>query len=243
MLIETNDPRTVSVMGLLQHLNTQELRDLLNEDSRLEFIIKDSQMVKQQESEKDVILASNKSLAEYNLSWEPKVTIGKQKLVELYQTACQLEKIVEEKEKKMGNQNEGINTDTAMALLQSAASQAEDESEAVADKFLDRTLDVDTFVEEFQARRKTAHLRRVKTDKMKELMAKQKTTSSSNLMRPAPPPPPVFASQAPQPMSFTPNNPLPYPTTASNLPYPIFPPNQPSGMPYPMPSTNMYPRF
>ena len=71
MLIEANDPRTVrfqalcdplvskstlttfcyvfliqvSVMALIQHLNMQELKDLLNEDSRLEYIIKDSQMV------------------------------------------------------------------------------------------------------------------------------------------------------------------------------------------------------
>ena len=32
-------------MALIQHLNMQELKDLLNEDSRLEYIIKDSQMV------------------------------------------------------------------------------------------------------------------------------------------------------------------------------------------------------
>ena len=45
MLIEANDPRTVGVMNLLQHLNTQELKDLLNEDARFEMIIKDSQCV------------------------------------------------------------------------------------------------------------------------------------------------------------------------------------------------------
>jgi len=45
MLIEASDPRTVSVMSLLQHLNTQELKDLLNEDDRFEIIIKDSQCV------------------------------------------------------------------------------------------------------------------------------------------------------------------------------------------------------
>ena len=45
MLIEANDPRTVDVMGLFQHLTIQQLKDFLNEDSRLESIIKDSQMV------------------------------------------------------------------------------------------------------------------------------------------------------------------------------------------------------
>lgn len=103
--------------------------------------------MKQQESEKDMLLASNKSLAEYNLSWEPKITTGKQKLVELYQIACQMEKSVEEREKMMGSQGDNINIDTALAMLQSSTTQAEEESEALAEKFLDRTLDVDTFVE------------------------------------------------------------------------------------------------
>lgn len=46
MLIEVDDPRTVTVMGLLQHCNSSELKELLNEDARLEFIIRDSQLVK-----------------------------------------------------------------------------------------------------------------------------------------------------------------------------------------------------
>ena len=45
MLIEVDDPRTVSVMSLLQHCNSSELKELLNEDSRLEFLIRDSQLV------------------------------------------------------------------------------------------------------------------------------------------------------------------------------------------------------
>lgn len=45
MLIEVDDPRTTTVMSLLQHCNSSELKELLNEDSRLEFIIRDSQLV------------------------------------------------------------------------------------------------------------------------------------------------------------------------------------------------------
>jgi ESCRT-I complex subunit VPS37 len=190
--------------------------------------------VKQQEAEKDVLLASNKSLAEYNLTWEPKLNSGKQKLVELYQIASQLERSREEKEKEVEGQADSISLDTAIGLLQSATLQAEEESEQLAEKFLERALDVDTFVEEFQQRRKMTHLRKVKADKMKELVAKQKHSAQqfgvSNPARPAPPPP----SYANQPFS---NNPLP-----PYLPYPIFPPNNAPNMPYPMyPNSNMYP--
>ncbi|KAI9560021.1 putative vacuolar protein sorting-associated protein 37B [Daphnia sinensis] len=239
MLIEVDDPRTVTVMGLLQHCNSSELKELLNEDARLEFIIRDSQLVKQQESEKDMLLASNKSLAEYNLTWEPKISSGKQKLVELYQIGSQLEKSLEEKE-IMGH-GESITLDTALGLLQSATLQADEESEKLAEKFLDKSLDVDTFVEEFQQRRKVAHLRKVKADKMKELVAKQKHTVQqhgiSTHIRPAPPPPSYVTHSS----STNPIPPYPIHSAPGNLPYPIFPPNNASSMPYPIyPNSNVY---
>ncbi|XP_057365604.1 vacuolar protein sorting-associated protein 37B-like isoform X2 [Daphnia carinata] len=235
-----DDPRTVTVMGLLQHCNSSELKELLNEDARLEFIIRDSQLVKQQEGEKDMLLASNKSLAEYNLTWEPKISSRKQKLVELYQIGSQLERSQEEKEKRMEEQGDSITLDTAIGLLQSATLQAEEESEQLADKFLDRALDVDTFVEEFQQRRKMAHLRKVKADKMKELVAKQKHSAHqhgiSTHIRPAPPLPSYVTHSSSA-------NPPPYPiqNAPGNLPYPIFPPNNASSMPYPIyPNCNVY---
>lgn len=189
-----------------------------------------------------MLLASNKSLAEYNLSWEPKLNAGKQKLVELYQSASQLERSQEEKEKRMEEQGDSITLDTAIGLLQSATLQAEEESEQLADKFLDRALDVDTFVEEFQQRRKMAHLRKVKADKMKELVAKQKhnVQQIANHVRPAPPPP-TYSTNQPL-LNSSPLPPYPMPSAAGNLPYPIFPPNNAPSMPYPMfPNSSMYP--
>lgn len=45
MLIEVDDPRTTNVMSVLQHCSSSELKELLNEDVRLESIIRDSQIV------------------------------------------------------------------------------------------------------------------------------------------------------------------------------------------------------
>ena len=41
MLVEPNDPSVVGTMGFVQHLNTEELKALLNDEGRLEFMIKD----------------------------------------------------------------------------------------------------------------------------------------------------------------------------------------------------------
>jgi len=240
MLIEANDPRTVSVMNLLQHLNTEELKDLLNEDARFEIIIKDSQCVKQQESEKDVLLVSNKSLAEYNLTFEPKLSVGRQKLIELHQTASQLENDIQGKEESFEQSGAEVTLETAIALLQTAAVQAEEESEALANNFLDQNLDVETFVDEFQHIKKLAHLRRVKSDKIKELAAKKHSAATTSPMRTAPPIPGYFQQPVPNVSSGNPSGVFP-----SSLPYPIFPPNQPqSSMPYPVyPNQSMFPRY
>ena len=197
------------------------------------------------------MLASNKSLAEYNLKFEPKINSNKAKLIELYQSASELDSVVQEKEKKMDKQGDNMTTETAVVLIQSSASQTEEESDQLAEKFLDKTLDVDTFIEEFQNRRKTAHLRKVKAEKMKELIAKQKQSSSGGPpARPAPLPPVYMSQQPPAPLFSAPSS-LPYPmggasgAAASSLPYPMFPPNQSAsgGMqPYPVfPNANIYP--
>lgn len=177
------------------------------------------------------------------MSWEPKLNAGKQTLVELYQTASQLERSQEEKEKRMEEQGDSITLDTAIGLLQSATLQAEEESENLAEKFLEKVLDVDMFVEEFQQRRKLAHLRKVKADKMKELVAKQKHSLQqigvTNHARPAPPPPNYTNPFSNNPVPL----PYPIPSAGGNLPYPLFPPSNASSLPYPtaFPTPNIYP--
>ena len=196
--------------------------------------------MKQQESEKDVLLVSNKSLAEYNLTFEPKLSIGRQKLIELHQTASQIENNLQAKEASFEESGGEVTLETAIALLQTAAVQAEEESEALANNFLDQNLDVEKFVDEFQRIRKVAHLRRVKSDKIKELALKKQSAATSSPIRPPPPVPNYFQ---PSGSAIPSSNP---PTTfPSNLPYPIFPPNQPqSSLPYPTyPNQSMFPRF
>jgi len=45
--------------------------------------------------------------------------------------------------------------------------------QAIAEKFLEGDLDIDGFLEQFTASRKVMHLRRVKADKMTEILKRQ----------------------------------------------------------------------
>jgi ESCRT-I complex subunit VPS37 len=52
--------------------------------------------------------------------------------------------------------------------------------QAIAENFLGGNLEIDSFLEQFTARRKVMHLRRVKADKMAELLTKQHNASHLN---------------------------------------------------------------
>lgn len=104
-----------------------------------------------------------------------------------------------------------ISQDTALALLQSAAVDAEDESEKIYQQFLDKEIsNIDTFLEQFTAARKTMHERKLKADKMVELMRNQ-TNQNRNSFYQSPQNPPY------------PGGPTPYPIGGMGMPMPGMP--------------------
>lgn len=71
-----------------------------------------------------------------------------------------------------------MNRDTALALLQTAAAESEEASEQIVKQFLEKELPVDGFLEQFMVSRKTMHLRKLKAEKMNEIIRKGASVSS-----------------------------------------------------------------
>lgn len=85
--------------------------------------------------------------------------------------------------------------------------EAEEESENLMENFLSSgDGGIEQFLEEYQEKRKLAHMRRIKIDKMRELLARQGGGATPS--RQAPPPP---AGALPYPSPGYSNMPLPYP--------------------------------
>ena len=82
-----------------------------------------------------MLMTSNKSLAEYNLSQEPVITEAKQILVEKYQKAAQLAEEVKKVKTELDRQTGKMTPDTMLALLEAANQEGEEESEKVGRKF------------------------------------------------------------------------------------------------------------
>ncbi|KAG0418309.1 hypothetical protein HPB47_004948 [Ixodes persulcatus] len=174
------NPDYTAALGLFQHLNTEELQKLLNDDSRVEAwsktcnrsTVESVAQVKNAESEREMLLASNKSLADFNLSREPKMRQSRQQIKELYEQAQELMQEVEQRKKTLENSVELLEGETT----------------------------VESFLEQFADARKLAHLRRVKVDKMTELLTNRSRNPSRLPGGALPPLPSRPAPPAPAPM-------------------------------------------
>ncbi|XP_046740074.1 vacuolar protein sorting-associated protein 37B isoform X1 [Diprion similis] len=205
------EPDIVATLGLLSHLNNEELKELLNDDDKFEEIVKDVKQFKEQDTEKEMLLASNRSMAEFNLSNKPKLEDGKQAIRELSEKGSKLCTSVMEKLDQLKEQSGTMTVDTALALLQASAAEIEEESEKIQGKFMNEEMEVDEFLEQFLTRRKLMHLRKVKVDKMKELMLKPRPSSSGILGYPTSG---NFPGMGPS---------VPYPTGVIGMPMPVPP--------------------
>ena len=108
-------------------------------------------------------MASNKSLAQYNMSQEPVLREGKQRLAEKHSEATSLSSGLRSLQSELQTKSGQVGPETLLALLQAAMQEVEDEGENLMESFLqggDRN--VEQFMEEYLEKRKLAHLRRIK---------------------------------------------------------------------------------
>jgi len=110
-------------------------------------------------SEKEMLMASNKSLAEFNLSQEEPLRQTRVRLQEKHREVKRAQEQVRKMKGQLeentassssstnvGSQNE---PDTMLALLQAAHAEAEEESEQIADQLVKGGGDVDDFLKTY----------------------------------------------------------------------------------------------
>ncbi|KAK0159368.1 hypothetical protein PV328_010253 [Microctonus aethiopoides] len=202
------EPDIPAALAMLNHLSNSELNELLNDDRKFEEVVKDIKQFKDLETEKEMLMASNRSLAEFNLTQQPTLEEGKKTLEELSETGSALCTRIQEKLDIIKEKSGSMSVDSALELLQAGATEIEEESEKHAEKFLAGELEVEEFLEQFLTRRKLMHLRKVKVDKMRELRRRSSMRASGGY------PPSNFPGIAPS---------VPYPTGPVSMPMPVAP--------------------
>ncbi|KAK9872010.1 hypothetical protein WA026_015256 [Henosepilachna vigintioctopunctata] len=206
----------------LEDLSNHELDQILNNDEKIEEILSEADQIylKELQNEKETVMATNESLAEINLAREPELIEGREKLLAKSAEGEAISKKVEEKLQLIRNKNGDLSLETALALLRTAASEMEEESDGVAKKFMDEGGDLEDFLDQFLAKRKIMHLRLVKADKMSKILQRGDPTMNNMSSYPNPPPLSINSSYFPGIPSNVPPPSVPYPVGPLNMPMP-----------------------
>lgn len=65
-----------------------------------------------------------------------------------------------------------MNPESMLDILKASAAESEEKSDKIAEDFFDQSLSIDEFLEQFKPSRIEMHLRKLKVDKMQELLRK-----------------------------------------------------------------------
>ncbi|XP_055987393.1 vacuolar protein sorting-associated protein 37B [Sorex fumeus] len=197
-------------------LSLVQLNELLEDDGRLAEMVQQMEETQNVQLSKEMTLASNRSLAEGNLLFQPRLDALKARLTQKYQELQALFEAYQIRKTKLDKQSSSASLETLLALLQAEGAKIEEDTENMAEKFLDGELPLDSFVDVYQSQRRLAHMRRVKIDKLQELVLKGQRLAAAPL-----------PARAPEPAA-----PLPYPApeasgAPSALPRRVPPPPPP----------------
>ncbi|XP_076003936.1 vacuolar protein sorting-associated protein 37C [Genypterus blacodes] len=157
-------------MEKLQDLNQPELQEILDNPERVESMALESDEIQNIQLEREMALASNRSLAEQNLDMKPHLESQKEVLVERY---SQLEAVREDYRQHCALKDGMVGEASPEALfsrLQTEGAKTEAESEALAEEFLEGCLPLDSFLDNFLSLRSLAHKRRVRIEKLQEIL-------------------------------------------------------------------------
>ncbi|XP_056144289.1 VPS37B subunit of ESCRT-I a [Lampris incognitus] len=227
-----------------------QLNELLDDDEKLTKIVHEMEEMQEVQQNKEMTLASNRNLAEQNLALQPSLEHRKDQLTKQYSCLQESFEAYQLRKSTLDHKSGNTSLDTLLALLQAEGAKIEEETENMADSFLDGDVTLDTFIDTYQSKRKLAHLRRVKIEKLQEMVLKgqrlpqappsssrsqdmsaarpsplftEASGSSSPLPQPRrkPPPPPSQPVLTPAPAAAPAPQPAVFYTSA---PYPPIPP-------------------
>ncbi|NXE98474.1 VP37C protein, partial [Menura novaehollandiae] len=208
-------------MDTLRNRTVEELQELQEDSQEIERLALESQEVQELQLEREMALASNRSLAEQNLKFQVPLESGRSDLSKKYQELQELAGRCREQKEKLEKFSAALQPQTLLDLLQVESQKIEEESEQMAEKFLEGEVPLETFLEQFSGMRKLSHLRRVRVEKLQEIV--RKSEGSQERARDSQPPPPP----TPPHVSADPTKPFPSGSPAFPLPYspaPALPP-------------------
>ncbi|XP_068186729.1 vacuolar protein sorting-associated protein 37D [Antennarius striatus] len=150
-------------------LSAAELQELLHNDDRTDRMIRINEKFQELQVDRETLLTSNRSLAEESLARRPRLCDGRLLLAEKYRQLSNLATACWEKQSQLEALVQKHSPQRVQGLLQEEVTRAEDQSEELLDRFMERNLSLEDFLDSFQNSRKTYHIRRAQVEKIQEV--------------------------------------------------------------------------
>ncbi|XP_014377024.2 vacuolar protein sorting-associated protein 37A isoform X3 [Alligator sinensis] len=155
----------------LSDLSISQLTDMNEqEDILLEQFVNLPQL-KQVLTDKDELVKSIEELAKKNLLLEPSLEAKRQAVLDKYEQLTQLKATFEKKMQRQHELSESCSPSALQARLKVAAHEAEEESDTIAEDFLEGKTEIDDFLSIFMEKRTLFHCRRAKEEKLQQAIA------------------------------------------------------------------------
>lgn len=147
-----------------------QLNEILEDDEKLTKMVQEMDEMQDVQQSKEMTLVNNRTLAEQNLALQPRLELKKEQLTKRYSCLQESFESYQLRKSTLDHKSGNTSLDTLLALLQAEGAKIEEETENMADSFLDGDMTLESFVDSYQSNRKLAHLRRVKIEKLQEMV-------------------------------------------------------------------------
>ncbi|XP_077570944.1 vacuolar protein sorting-associated protein 37B-like isoform X1 [Stigmatopora nigra] len=149
-----------------------QLNEFLEDDEKLTKIIGEMDEMQDVQQSKETTLVNNRTQAEQNLALQPGLELKKETLTKKYGSLQESFEAYQLRKSTLDQKTGNSSLDILLALLQAEGAKVEEETENMADSFLDGDVTLEAFIDSYQNQRKLAHLRRVKIEKLQEMVLK-----------------------------------------------------------------------
>ncbi|CAO2611941.1 Vacuolar protein sorting-associated protein 37A [Lemmus lemmus] len=155
----------------LSELSVSQLTDMNEqEDVLLEQFLTLPQL-KQIITDKEDLVQSIEELARKNLLLEHSLETKRQTVLDKYELLIQMKSNFEKKMQRQHELSESCSASALQARLKVAAHEAEEESDNIAEEFLEGKTEIDDFLSSFKEKRTICHCRRAKEEKLHQVIA------------------------------------------------------------------------
>ncbi|XP_045391440.1 vacuolar protein sorting-associated protein 37A isoform X2 [Lemur catta] len=155
----------------LSELSVSQLTDMNEQEEILLEQFLTLPQLKKIITDKDDLVKSIEELARKNLLLEPSLEAKRQTVLDKYELLTQMKSAFEKKMQRQHELSESCSASALQARLKVAAHEAEEESDNIAEDFLEGKTEIDDFLSSFMEKRTICHCRRAKEEKLQQAIA------------------------------------------------------------------------